>query len=150
MAQDRPAYEALLATYGALVTAAAWGLHRSGRRLAVPSPADTVLLGTAVFKLSRIVTKEKVLRPVRDPFVEEVEPGAGSELNSTPAGRGVRGAVGELLTCPFCISVWLSTALVLLFAVAPRATRLIASTASTAAVADAAQYGFAALRSGAE
>ena len=150
MAADRPAYEQLLATYGALVGTAAFALHRRGRTLAVPTPSDTALIGVAVFKLSRLVTKEKVLQPVREPFVEEVEGGAGSELNSRPASQGLRGAVGELLTCPFCISVWIATALVLLSAVAPRAARLVASGASATAVADASQYAFAALRAQAE
>ena len=148
MAEDRPAYEQLLATYGVLVGAAAFALRRRDRPLAVPSPADTALIGVAVFKLSRLVTKEKVLQPVREPFIEEVEHGAGSELNSQPARRGLRGAIGELLTCPFCISVWLSTALVTLFAVAPQAARLVASAASATAVADASQYAFARLRAG--
>jgi hypothetical protein len=147
---DRPAYEQLLATYTALVGAAAWVLWRRGRPIAVPPPSETAVMGVAIFKLSRLVTKEKVLRPVREPFVEDVEPGAGSELNSKPARRGLKGAVGELLTCPFCISVWISTALMVLYAVAPRAARLVASAAAATAVADVSQYGFARLRSGAD
>jgi hypothetical protein len=150
MPDDRPAYEQLLAVYAGLVGAGAWALRRSGRPLSVPPPAETAVMGVAVFKLSRLITKERVTQPLREPFVESVERGAGSELNARPARQGLRGAVGELLTCPFCISVWLSTALVLLYAVAPRATRLVASAATVSAVADFSQYGFARARSGAE
>lgn len=147
---DRPAYEQLLATYGALLGTAAWALRRRGRPLAVPSPTDTALIGVAVFKLSRLVTKEKVLRPVREPFVESVERGAGSEVNSRPVRRGFRGAVGELLTCPFCISVWMSTGFVVMYAVAPTAARLVASAATADAVADVSQYAYTRLRASAE
>ena len=97
-------------------------------------------LGLATFRLSRLVTKDRVLRPLREPFVTEVEPGADAEVNSTPASSGLRGATGELLTCPFCVSVWIATALVVGFAAAPRATRLLAAGGSAVALADVAQH----------
>ncbi|MDP1818763.1 MAG: DUF1360 domain-containing protein [Acidimicrobiales bacterium] len=144
--QERPKYEPLLATYVTAAGLATLALRASGRRLAVPQPQDTLLLGIATFKLSRLLTKEKVLAPFREPFVEEAEPGDGSELNSKPAPTGVRGAIGELLTCPFCLSVWIATALTVLYAIAPRAARLVASGAAAVTVADVSQYGYTGLR----
>jgi hypothetical protein len=111
-----------------------------------PTAGDVALLGVATFKLSRLIAKEKVLSPVRQPFVERSEAGAGSELNSHPAGTGVRRALGELLTCPFCLSVWIATVLTASYALAPGATRLILAGLGAVAVADASQYGYAGLR----
>ena len=146
----RASYGPLLAAYAGLAGTSTLALRRRGRRVAVPGPTDVVLLGLATFKLSRLVTKEKVMAPVREPFVEQVEPGAGNEVNSTPGGRGVRRAVGELLTCPFCISVWIATVLTVAFAVVPRAARLAASGLAAVVVADTSQYAYSGLRKAAD
>ena len=143
--QPKPAaYLPLLGAYAAFSGAMAFAVRRT--RMSEPQPADVVLLGVATFKLSRLVAKDKVMQPVREPFVESVEPGAGAELNSRPAGTGVRRALGELLTCPFCLSVWIATALTAMFAVSPRAARLVASGLAAVAVADSSQYAYSGLR----
>jgi len=49
---------------------------------------------------------------------------------------GVKHAVGELLTCPFCLAQWVGTAFVFGYATAPRATRLAALTMTTVAGSD--------------
>jgi hypothetical protein len=135
----------LLAVYLTVVGAAA-AMLRGRRRLAVPGPGDIVLLGVGTFKLSRILTREKVTQAIREPFAEAGEPGSGSEIIPAPRGEGLRRAIGELLSCPFCASVWIGTAAALAYALAPEPTRLAASALSTMAVADSAQYGLAALR----
>ena len=136
---------ALLAAYTGGVAAAAAALGRR-RRITMPTTGDVVLLGIATYKLSRLVTRERVTKPLRTPFVEAVddeqEPGVGEE----PHGGSLRRAIGELLTCPFCASVWIGTAGTLLLAAAPRAARLGASGLASMAVADAAQYGLAGLK----
>jgi hypothetical protein len=137
----------LVATFGGS-TALAYGLVRREDDVAVPASGDIALLGVATFKLSRLITKAKVTEFVREPFVEDAEPGADGEVNAEPVtGAGLRSAVGELLTCPFCVSVWLSTALVLLFARSPRAARLVASTLAVTALSDATQHANELLRS---
>jgi hypothetical protein len=140
-------YAPLLAVYAGGLAVAAGVLRLTHRRLPDPSVTDVLLLGAATFKLSRLVTKDKVLQPVRRPFVARTEPGEGPEVNSEPAGTGIRRAVGELMTCPFCMSVWIASALTLGYAVAPRATRLVAAGLTEMAVADGAQYAYAQLRS---
>lgn len=141
------AYAVLLAAYAAL----AGGLVAIVRRRThgrVPSvkPTDVVLLGLATFKLSRLVSKDKVTTPVREPFVSETSPGEGSEVNSKPAGRGLRRVIGELLTCPFCISMWIATVLIAVFGLAPRAVRLATAGLSAVALADWSQYAYSRLR----
>jgi hypothetical protein len=127
-------------------TALAFAARRWSATLPRPKPGDAALLGLATFKLSRLLTKEKVTQPIREPFVEGSEPGEGSEVNCEPAGSGVRRAVGELLTCPFCVSVWVATALTAAFAIAPRAVRLFSTGLAAVVVADSSQYAYSGLR----
>ncbi len=43
---------------------------------------------------------------------------------------------GELLACPFCLGVWVSTSLTAGMVLAPRLTRLVASAATAVAASD--------------
>jgi len=54
--------------------------------------------------------------------------------------------VGELLTCPFCISQWIATALGGAYVVAPDATRMASATLTAVTVADVLQYAHTALQ----
>ena len=136
----QPARAVLVAGFGALSTGG-YALVRRRRVPTPPGPTDIALLGVATFKLSRLLTKARITEFAREPFVERVEPGADGEVNALPVrGRGLRSAIGELLTCPFCISVWIATAFVLLFSWSPRRARLVSSTLAVVAVADAGQH----------
>jgi hypothetical protein len=44
--------------------------------------------------------------------------------------------VGELVSCPFCVGVWIATGLSAGLVFAPRLTRLVATAASAVAAAD--------------
>ena len=62
--------------------------------------------------------------PLRAPFTQFEEAAGNSEHHEVPRGEhGVRHTVGELLTCPFCLGVWIATAYVAGLGVAPRAAR---------------------------
>jgi len=60
------------------------------------------------------------------------------------AGRekGDRKAVGELITCPFCIDMWVATGLMAGFIYLPRTTRLAIDTLAVLAGADLLQFGY--------
>jgi hypothetical protein len=150
--ENRPAtsYGPLIAAYAAVASTAAGLVRWRGRPLPHPSAGDVMLIGAAVFRLSRLVTKDKVLQPVRRPFVEGSDPGAAGEVNSRPAGSGLHRAVGELLTCPFCTSMWLATGAVTFYALFPRAARLVAAVPASAAVSDVAQYVLTGVRQAAD
>jgi hypothetical protein len=147
MSSQRATYGPLLVGYAAMAAALLVGARRLGPS-PIPRPelSDAMLIGLGTFKLSRLVAKEKVLQPVRAPFVEHAEPGQGTEVNSEPGGTGLRRAVGELLTCPFCVSVWIGTIFVAGFAVAPRAVRLVTAGLAALVVADASQYAYTGIR----
>jgi hypothetical protein len=58
--------------------------------------------------------------------------------------------VGELLTCPFCLDVWVATAFVIGLVFAPRLTRLIAGGLASLAGADFLQLAYAMAQESAE
>ena len=68
--------------------------------------SDLLLLGLAAQKISRVVTKDRVTSPLRAPFAKyEGSAGAG-EVEEEPRGTGLRKAIGELITCPYCLGTW--------------------------------------------
>jgi hypothetical protein len=142
---ERPVggYTLVLGTYATVVS----GLALLGRRAGVRLPrrislADTALLGVATHKASRLLTKDAVTTPLRAPFARfEEETGMG-EVNESIRGQGVRHAAGDLATCPFCLAVWVATALAAGFVFAPRLTRLVATALSAIAVSDTLQIGY--------
>jgi hypothetical protein len=126
-------YAAISLTYGALLA----GLAASARNRAPLRNADLVPLGAATFALSKLVGKEKVETWVRQPFVEE-EPGG-----ARPKGRGMRYAVGELLTCTRCLGAWSALGLVALHLHAPRTGRTVTGVLAASAGNDFLQTSFA-------
>jgi hypothetical protein len=88
-----------------------------------------------VYKLARILAKESVASPLRAPFTRFVEVSGPAELTEEPR-PGPLHAVGELVTCPFCLAPWLASAYVAGLALAPRFTRTIAAVFATVAVSD--------------
>ena len=145
----RPSYGPVLAVYLAFVGAVALTVRAvTGGRPPQPSAGDLVMIGAAVFKVSRIVTEEKVLQPVREPFVSEetTTPQPVAENTRPRRTAGVRRAIGELLTCPFCLSVWIATAFTGLFAMAPRVARLVSGGLTTVVISDVGQCLYTKLR----
>ena len=127
-----------MALFGTYATATGVGVISGVRRRGVPRPTltDGALLAVAAFKLSRLVTKDKVTGFARAPFTEFVEEGDGAEVNEAPRGDGLRYAIGELLTCPFCFNQWAATGLGIAWLHAPKATRNISALLATSAAAD--------------
>jgi hypothetical protein len=142
---ERPVrgYTIVLGTYATLVS----GLGLLGRRAGVRLPrrvslADTALLGVATHKASRLLTKDSVTSPLRAPFSRFDEETGMGEVNESIRGQGAQHAAGELATCPFCLAVWVATALAAGLVFAPRLTRLIAAMLSAIAVSDTLQIGY--------
>jgi Protein of unknown function (DUF1360) len=105
-------------------------------------PGDTALVCVATHKGSRMLAKDTVTSPLRAPFTRFEEPAGESELNESVRGRGAQHALGELVTCPFCLSVWVASGLVAGLVFAPRITRLVATTLTAVAVSDTLQLGY--------
>jgi hypothetical protein len=144
--QERPlgGYAALTVTYAAATGAFAAWAQRSGRE--VPeriAPGDLALLATATHKLSRLIAKDRVTSAVRAPFTTfEGDAGPG-EVSEAARGHGLRRAVGELVVCPYCLGMWVSTGLAAGLIVAPRATRWTMGVLTALTASDVLQMAYA-------
>lgn len=97
---------------------------------------DLLVLGIATHKLSRIATKDLVTSPFRAPFVKFKKSAGAGEVEEEARGEGLQEAVGDLITCPYCIAPWIASAMVFGYQRAPRATRLIGGIFSITAASD--------------
>jgi hypothetical protein len=127
LSDDRPlgSYATLMAVF-----AAAFGglLVLTKDRLPDRIGAGDLALGAvATHKISRLVAKDKVTQPLRAPFTENPEQSGPSEVSEEPAGKGPQRAVGELLSCPYCVGMWVASGVVYGLALAPRVTRFVCS-----------------------
>ena len=120
-----------LAGFEALRRRRGWDLPRRVR------VDDLLLLAVATFKLSRIVTKERITAAVRAPFTRLEGAEGHAEVSETPRGTGMQRVVGELLVCPYCVAHWVAAALVAVYIRSPRAARSLAAPLAVIAVSDA-------------
>ena len=97
---------------------------------------DLVLLGVATHKLSLIGAQDAVTSPLRAPFTELQEKESPKSLDEKPRGKGLRRSVGELLTCQFCLSMWVASFFTYGLVLAPRVTRLIATVFTVVTISD--------------
>lgn len=142
---ERPlrGYATVLGIYGGVVgTLTVIGRTMGARLPERFSLGDTVLLGVATHKASRLLAKDAVLSPLRAAFTRYEEPAGEAELNESVQGHGVRHAAGELITCPFCLAVWVATGLTAGMVFAPKFTRVAATVLTSVAVSDTLQLGY--------
>src|SRR5687768_17423976 len=140
-----------MGVYVGLMTAAAAAVRASGRELPDRIPVgDALLLTVATFRLARRIAKDPVTAPLRAPFVRfEGASGHAEVTEEVREHGGVKHAVGELLTCPFCLAQWVGTGFVFGYVSAPRATRLAALTMTMVAGSDVLQFVYDAIQNGA-
>ncbi|BBY07901.1 DUF1360 domain-containing protein [Mycobacterium noviomagense] len=144
---ERPlsGYLVVMAIYGALVAATGVIAAATGRTLPERwhlQDLITVTLGT--HKLSRTLAKDAVTSPLRAPFTHYAGTGGPSEVQEeTRHDSQLRHSLGELLTCPFCLDMWVATGFVIGLIFAPRLTRLVAGSFAALAGADFLQLAYA-------
>ncbi|MFE7766018.1 DUF1360 domain-containing protein [Streptomyces sp. NPDC057438] len=83
--------------------------------------------------------------PLRAPFTRYVGPQGAAELHEEARPEGGKDTVGELVTCPFCVSVWVASTLTAGRLLWPRATRTAMGALTSLAGADALQLAYGAL-----
>src|SRR6478735_3350297 len=149
---DRPLAGDLgaLGVYVGLVTAAAAAVRASGRQVPERIPVgDAFLLTVATFRLARRIAKDPVTAPIRAPFVRfEGASGHAEVAEEVREHGGVKHAVGELVTCPFCLAQWVGTGFVFGYVTAPKATRLAALTMTMIAGSDVLQFVYDGIQNG--
>ncbi|MET9509441.1 DUF1360 domain-containing protein [Streptomyces flavidovirens] len=142
---------AAMAVFGGYTAGWTVLVRRMGRSLpASVNPWDVLFTAAATFRLSRLVGKATVTRPIRAPFTHVESAGAPAELNETPSSERGRHTAGELISCPFCLSVWIVTTLTGAQLMWPRATKTASGALTALAAADALQLAYTALTQKAE
>jgi hypothetical protein len=121
----------LTLAYNLGLGALAFTADRRGRLEETPRLADIALVGVASFKLARLIATERVTMPFRAPFVEGEE--------ERPTGKGLRRAMGEMMTCPYCVAPWCALGVSTGLVFAPRPTRFISALLGSIALADVLQ-----------
>jgi hypothetical protein len=97
---------------------------------------DLLLYGLATEHISRVITKDSLTSVLRSPFTRFKEAAGEGEVNEEVIGTGVRHAVGELLTCPFCVAQWVATGLIAGSVALPGFTTAVVSVSAAARVSD--------------
>ncbi|MFE2570481.1 DUF1360 domain-containing protein [Streptomyces mirabilis] len=124
---------------------AAWSAAVGMRRAKLPDrhePWDILFAAAATFRLSRLLSKGSVTSPLRAPFTRYESATGPAEVSESPRGGNMRSSVGEFVTCPFCLSVWLTTTITGAHLLWPNATRTVTGSLTALAVADAMQLGY--------
>ncbi|MFJ2257296.1 DUF1360 domain-containing protein [Streptomyces sp. NPDC087844] len=124
---------------------AAWAAVLARHKTKLPDryePWDIALTATAVFRLSRLLSKGSVTSPLRAPFTRYESATGPAEVSESPRGGAVKSTVGELVTCPFCLSVWLTTTFTGARLLWPSTTRAVTSGLTTLAIADTLQLSY--------
>ncbi len=97
---------------------------------------DIALLGMATHKISLVGSQDAITSPLRAPFTELKEKESPKRVDEKPRGRGIRRSVGELLTCQFCLGVWVASFFTYGFVLLPRVSRLVAAVFAAVTVSD--------------
>ncbi len=143
-------YAGAVAVYLTGMGAAIWRLNAKRKLPDRFGAGDLALLALATHKLSRTVSRDAVTSPFRAPFARFEGSASPGEVEEEVAGSGARHAIGELITCPFCMDQWIASGFVIGLAAAPRFTRFVASVFAVRAGADLLQFGYAAANQAAE
>jgi hypothetical protein len=137
-------YLVAMTLYCLLVAVATLLAVATGRRL--PERwrlQDLIIVALGTHKLSRTLTKDAVTSPLRAPFTRYAGTAGPAEVHEeVRQGSQFRHSVGELLTCPFCLDMWVATGFVIGLVFAPRFTRLVAGLFSALTGADFLQLGY--------
>jgi hypothetical protein len=126
-ARPLPEYAALVGVFGtALGGFLVLARNRLPERVGF---GDVARLGLASYKIGRLVAKDEVTTWMRAPVTRD-------EDAQEPEREGMARALGELVTCPYCIGLWVSAGLTGALALRPRETRLVTTVFEAQAVAD--------------
>ncbi len=130
-------YATLMGVFNLILAVFLLVAKRTGRQLPERVEAkDIALLGAATHKLSSMGAEDAVTSPIRAPFTEFQEKESPKSVEEKPRGAGLRRSIGELVTCKFCLGMWVASFFTYGLVLAPRVTRLIATLFAVVTVSD--------------
>ena len=132
-----PHYAVLAGTFWAV-----FGAFLAGSRERLPEEVplrDVALVALSTYKLSRVIAKEEITAFVRAPVTEDDEA-------QQPKPEGAARVFGELVTCPYCIGLWIASALSFSLVRFPRETHFATAIFGAYGLADFFHAGFVRLR----
>jgi hypothetical protein len=116
---ERPlgSYALLVAAFG---TALGSFVLLERKRVDALGATDLALVAVASHKLARLIAKDDVTTIVRAPVTRD-------EDATEPESRGIKRALGELVTCPSCLGLWAAAGFSAAVRVWPREARFAMS-----------------------
>lgn len=99
-------YAILLITFTTLLSFTLWFLARK----TTFGWIELFLLIVATHEVTNILATDRVTSVFRRPFIDLMIDDSGNMVER-PAERGLRRALGELVTCPFCLGPWVALTL---------------------------------------
>jgi hypothetical protein len=136
-------YLQALGVFGATAAGATVAGRLRGKHL--PERFDLLDLGigaVATQKFARLLAKDSVTAPLRAPVSEYVEPAGSGEVNERPRHGHPEHTLGELVTCPFCLTPWVASLYVVGLIHSPRLARTCAAVFGIVSVSDLLQQGY--------
>jgi hypothetical protein len=138
------AYAGAMAAYLVGVAGVGVAAHRAGRSAPDLGPVDIATLALATNRLTRILSRERIASPLRAPFTRFTGGTKGpGQMSEVARGDGPREVVGELVTCPFCLSQWVATGLAAGLLLAPAPSRFVVQVMAGLGIADFLQFSWA-------
>jgi hypothetical protein len=128
------AYRLLSLAFNTALVGLAFSKSAAVRFATPPGLADLALTAVATHKIALIVTGERVTMTLRAPFTSQRD--QDGKRDERPAGHGLQRALGELLTCPYCIAPWIATTLIAGHVFAPVPTRVVTTVFTIVAGSD--------------
>ena len=97
--------------YALVLVGAGWWLWSAGRLPIGITFFDAVLVALASFRLTRLFVYDKIMQFFRDWFLNSAIVVTDGEalLVRTKPSRGPRKTITELLSCPWCFGLWITT-----------------------------------------
>src|SRR4051794_30925545 len=132
---DASDYAAINAVYAALIATVLFSTREQHARDPI-SGRELIPISAATFALSKVIAREKIGSWMREPFVDH------ADGERRPRGRGLRRAVGELVTCTRCVGAWSALGIVGLRLAAPDSGRIVTNVLAASAGNDWMQAGF--------
>jgi hypothetical protein len=142
------AYPALLGAFGSLLLLSLRAVPPRART--VPELGSSLggflMFSAATHKITRILTKSFVTSPLRAPFTRYQGPAGSGETEEVGQGTGLRMAVGDLLTCPYCAGPWVALGLLTARRARPELASRVISLFSAVTVSDFLHFAYEAAR----